>query len=299
VNKSPISTPVQNNLAGSLWVLFGGFFLVLMGTTAKSIHDDISLWQIILVRQLVLLLFLIPLFRREGRHSFRTEVLSLHLLRVFFAAIALIGGLYAVRHLSLADATVIGFSKVMFATLAAWLFFGESVGIRRFLATSVGFLGVIVVVNPNGDAFNSFGLIAIIGAAGAGVVVNVIRQLTQRESTERVILYQASLIGLLVLPLALADWLWSSPMQWLLMILVGVFSLGSQRCNITGYRLGETSFVVPMDYFRLFPAGLIGFYFFAESPNWHTLIGAMLIIGASLYTTWREVQLRKTSKVAT
>jgi len=167
-----------------------------MGTSAKMIGDDISLWQIMAIRQLVLLLFLIPLFRREGRKCFQTNVLGLHLLRVLFAAVALVCGLYAVRHLSLADATVIGFSKVMFATVAAWLLFGEGVGIRRALATTVGFAGVVVVVNPSGDAFNLSGLVAVAGAAGAGVVVNILRKLAQRESTERMILYQASLIGL-------------------------------------------------------------------------------------------------------
>ncbi|MGB0865744.1 MAG: DMT family transporter [Granulosicoccaceae bacterium] len=286
----------QNNLAGSLWVLCGGFFLVLMGTSAKMIGDDISLWQIMAIRQLVLLLFLIPLFRREGRKCFQTNVLGLHLLRVLFAAVALVCGLYAVRHLSLADATVIGFSKVMFATVAAWLLFGEGVGIRRALATTVGFAGVVVVVNPSGDAFNLSGLVAVAGAAGAGVVVNILRKLAQRESTERMILYQASLIGLMVLPFAVANWVWASPEQWLFMVLVGVFSLGSQRCNITGYRLGETSFVVPMDYFRLFPATLIGLLYFGEQLTWYTVLGATLIIGASLYTTWREIQLKRAWK---
>ena len=264
-----------------------------MGTTAKLVGDDISLWQIVLMRQLVLLIYLIPLFRREGRHSFQTDVLGLHLVRVVFAAIALLAGLYAVRHLSLADATVIGFSKVMFATVAAWLLFDERVGIRRAAATSVGFIGVVVVVNPTGDAFNFSGLIAVVGAAGAGVVVNVLRKLAQRESTKRMILYQATLIGLMVLPFALLNWVWASPMQWLFMLLVGLFSLGSQHCNITGYRLGETSFVVPMDYFRLFPAVLIGLFYFNEVPSLNTFLGASLIIGASLYTTWREIQLKK------
>lgn len=263
-----------------------------MGTAAKSIAPEISLWQIIAVRQAVLMLYLLPMFAREGRKSFQTSVLNLHLWRVAFASLALLGGMYAVRHISLADATVIGFSKVMFATLAAWLFFGEQVGVRRALATTIGFVGVVVVINPSADAMNTAGLVAVCAAAGAGAVVNVLRKLAQTETTERMILYQASLLGLLVLPLACARWIWAAPEQWLLMILVGVFSLGSQRCNITGYRLGETSYVVPMDYFRLLPAGLIGYWLFAESPSWNTFVGASLIVGASLYTTWREIQLR-------
>lgn len=286
----------QNNLSGALWVFSGGFFIILMGTTAKIIDDNISLWQIIFVRQATMLLYLTPMFLREGRDSFKTEVLGLHLSRALFAAIALIGGLYAVRHLSLADATVIGFSKVMFATLAAWLFFGEKVGIRRTLAIAVGFVGVMVVLNPDGDAFNIHGLIALAGAAGGGFVVNVLRQLAQRESTQRMILFQAVLIGLMVAPLAISSWQWASPLQWALMLLVGAFSLGSQHCNITGYRLGETSFVVPMDYFRLLPAAAIGYLLFAEVPGWQSLLGAALIITASLYTTWREIQLKKQQK---
>ncbi len=266
---------------------------MMMGTAAKSIDENISLWQIIAVRQSVLLVYLTPMFLREGRKCFETEVLGLHLLRVIFASVALLGGLYAVRNLSLADATVIGFSKVIFATLAAWLLFGERVGIRRVTATAIGFLGVVIVANPNGDAFNTAGFIAIIGACGAGVVVNLLRKLALRDTIERMILYQATLVGLIVLPLAIVEWIWVSPLQWFLLVLVGLFSLGSQYCNINGYRLGETSFVVPMDYFRILPAVAIGFWFFSESPGWHTSAGASMIIAASLYTSWREMQLKK------
>jgi len=92
------------------------------------------------------------------------------------------------------------------------------------------------------------------------------------------------------LPLAWQHWVWPTGQQTALMILIGLFSIGGQFCNITGYRLGETSFVAPVDYLRLLPAGVIGYLLFNESPGWHTLAGAILIVGASLYTTWRELR---------
>jgi len=273
--------------------MIAGFMLVMMGACAKLIGDHISLWQIILARQTVMLIFVLPLLRRQGLEGFKTPVLGLHMIRVALAAGAIGGTLYAVRHLQIADATALGFSKVLFATLAAWCVFGESFGIRRAAATVCGFIGVLIILNPGGDTFNIAGLVAILGAMSAGLVVNVLRRLARIEPTERMILYQSVMLGLLVAPCALYYWTWPSLVEWGLLIMVGVFAFAAQNCSIRGYRLGEASYVAPMDYFRLLPAVVIGIVLFQEQPSWNTFLGAALIIASSIYTTMRERQLKK------
>ncbi len=287
----------QNNIAASAWVFVGSSFFVVVGALVKLIGEAegeaISIAQILLVRQATMMLFLLPLLSQQGLSAFHTRALSLQMLRVLLATIALCGSFWALMHLPLADVTVIGFSKVMFVTVAAWLFLSEQVGIRRIMATLVGFVGVVIILDPGGDAFNIYGLAALIAAACAGLAMIVIRKLSQYDSPQQLILYQATCLGLLALPLAVYFWVWPTLVQWGLLIGIGIASYCGQFCNVTGYSRGDASFIAPIDYFRLLGAAMIGYWGFGEVPSWNTAVGAALIVGAALYTLARELKRKR------
>ena len=107
------------------------------------------------------------------------------------------------------------------------------------------------------------------------------------------ILYQGALLSLFTLPFALYYWVWPSVYEWIAFVVIGVLAYGGQYCNIMGYRVGEASFIAPFDYSRIIIAGLLGYWVFAEVPEWNTWLGAALIIGASLFTIYREMTLKK------
>lgn len=288
---------LPGNVRGGLWLLFAGLFFVIMTGLIKEVGRTIPVVEILLVRQIVMGITVAPAIARSFPNSLKTSNLRWHLLRVAGALTAMICGFTAVVHIPLADATAIGFAKSFFVTIFAILLLKEAVGFRRWSAVAVGFLGVLVMVGPSGGPADFYGFLAVIGAAAAGLVMVVIRRLSQEDSPLTILTYQAVFVGLAIAPFAIWSWVWPSPYEWLLMVAIGIVSVIGQTGNIRGFRAGEAAAIAPLDYSRLIYATIIGAVMFAEWPSTRTLIGAAIIFAASLYTMRREAQLaRKAGK---
>ena len=139
----------------------------------------------------------------------------------------------------LAEATAIGFAKSFFVTIAAIIILKEKVGPRRWIAVLIGFFGVIIMVQPGTDGFNIISLYALTGSASAGLVMVIIRKLSQTDTPTTILTYQAIAIGVLV---AIPAWYyWTSPSlnEWILLIAIGIISYGAQMLNVYAYKWGK------------------------------------------------------------
>jgi drug/metabolite transporter (DMT)-like permease len=230
--------------------------------------------------------------------SLKTNNFGLQLLRIFLALVAMGFGFTAVVNMPLADATAIGFAKSFFVTICAIFFLNEVIGIRRWFAVIIGFIGVLIVLRPGFEGFTIYGVYALIGSAGAGTVMVVIRILTRTESTISILTYQALGVGLAVAIPGMWFWIWPTPYEWALLIAMGIISYIAQMLNITAYKYGEASVMASLDYVRLIYAVLFGWLLFETLPDFWTWFGAMIIISASIYTIQRENQ-KKQEIVAT
>ncbi|MEM8838946.1 MAG: DMT family transporter, partial [Pseudomonadota bacterium] len=249
--------------------------------------------EILFFRQLFMVILVAPVIYHGLPGSLRTKSPSLQALRVVFATLAMTLGFSAFIHLPLAEATAIGFSKALFITVLAILFLKETVGIRRWMAVIVGFVGVLLMIWPPGgwsdlSGVNIWSLAALGGAAAAGLVMVVIRRLTQIDQKITILSYQALFVGLLMIPPTLYYWVTPTLEEWFWLAVLGVVSVGAQACNINAYKDGEATAVSSIDYSRLVYAALLGFLLFEEIPQINTLVGASIIIAASLYTLRRE-----------
>ncbi len=248
--------------------------------------------EIILIRQIVMTAIVAPVIISGLPGSLKTQRPDLHVVRVTCASIAMLAGFTAIIHLPLADATAIAFSKTFFLTIFAILFLGETVGRHRWAATAIGFLGVVIILQPGGDTgFNIYAAMAVGSAASAGVVMIIIRKLSQVERPVTILTYQAVFVGLIMLPIALYHWVTPTLEEWGLLMLVGMASWAGQMCNIRAFRAGEASAIAALDYARLIYATVIGFLVFGELPKPVTYAGAALIVAGALYTVWRENRL--------
>ncbi|ADZ69889.1 DMT family transporter [Polymorphum gilvum] len=277
------------NTVGALWILAAAFLFTVMAALIKLAGERLSVFQILLVRQSVMILVVAPVILRGLPGSLYTKRPSLQALRVICAATAMICGFTAVIHMPLADATAISFSKTFFITVFAILFLGETVGRHRWAATIVGFLGVLLMLRPQGDGFvDIYAVLALVGAAGAGMVMIILRILTRTDQPSTILTYQALFVGLIALGPALYLWIPPTPQEWALLIVTGLVSWAGQMCNIRAFRAGEATAIASLDYTRLLYATAIGIVVFGDWPASVTLAGAALIIAASLYTVRRE-----------
>lgn len=281
---------LPNNVKGGIILMFAAAGFGLMIALIKLAGERLHVGQILLVRQLVMTVVVAPVILKDFPGSLKTNVPVLQVLRIVLALIAMGFGFTAAIHMPLADATAIGFAKSFFVTICAIFFLKEIIGWRRWMAVIVGFLGVLVVLRPGLEGFTIYGLYALIGAAGAGAVMVVIRLLTRTEKTTSILTYQALGVGLAVLLPGIYYWQAPTAFEWGILIVMGLISYVAQILNINAYRYGEASVMASLDYVRLIYSVFFGYFLFNTLPDIWTWLGAMIIIGASIYTIHREGQ---------
>ncbi|MTI19221.1 DMT family transporter [Rhodobacteraceae bacterium RKSG542] len=280
---------LPGNVRGILWALLGTVLFAIMGALVKLLGERLHVTQILVFRQLFMLVISLPVIIRGLPGSLRTKAPMLHAARVVLATGAMVMGFSAVIELPLADSTVIGFSRTFFLTVFAIFFLGEVVGVHRWAATILGFIGVLIIVQPGGGSeFNIYTVIALAGAACAAIVGIILRKVSQLDPPITILTFQAAFVGLLLTPFAIYYWTPMSQGDWIILAALGAVSWMAQMCNIQAMKAGEATVVAPMDYTRIVYASIISVVVFGVWPEWTTYVGASIIIGASLYTMHRE-----------
>ena len=277
-------TALPGNLRGTLWILGAGLFFTVMMALIKEAGEQISVFQILFLRQLTMTLAVSPVLIKNAPDIFYTRHLRLHAARVILALVAMTAGFTAVIYLPLANVTALTFAKSIFVTIFAVWFLAETADRARWLAVLLGFAGVLVMVKPGAAGLNIFVLLAVLSAASAAVVMVLIRRIAQTDRPTTILAYQAIFVGVVAAFPAFYFWTPPSPLEWAMMIAIGLLSVAGQYCNIQAFKAGEASAIAPMDYSRLIYATLIGWWIFAELPNPTTVAGAALIVVASVIT---------------
>lgn len=293
------------NVRGALTILlaaafFAGMTLVIkllgQGDYARG-REAMNVTQILFLRQCGMTLMLLPQIVAHWPDNFRTNAPGWQAARVGFALIAMTCGFTAVINMPLADATAIGFAKSFFTTAFAILILGEVVGWRRWTATFVGFLGVLVMIRPFGlggsEGVSPYAIYALAGAAAAGLVMVIIRRLSRTDSNVTILTFQAVFVGLAMAVPAFVFWVWPTPAEWALVAALGVLSIAGQWLNIQAYRVGEASVMAVLDYARLIYATLLGWLVFATLPDAWTWVGAAIVVAAAVYIVYREAVRRQ------
>jgi len=272
------------NLRGSVFMISALLVYAVMVAGIKHVGQAIPLVQILLIRQVIMTAILLLFAAGSLRRALHTERLGLQVFRSVITLLSMLCGFTAVVKIPLAQATAIGFSQVLFVTIAAVLVLKEAVDGRRWAATIIGFIGVLIMLRPGTDGLDVYALLSVAGAIfGAGITVSV-RKLAASERTDTILLYQGIvLIALLAVP----TWLWwqpPTPDQWFWLVVLSVFGTAGQWLITRAYQVGEAAALAPLDFSRLLLASFTGFVFFAEIPALTTWIGAVIVIGATLYT---------------
>ncbi len=288
---------LSDNLKGALVLMLAALGFSIMVTLIKVAGERLPIVQILLVRQLIMTIILTPLVFRGFPGSLRTNRPVLQLTRVALALVAMLCGFTAIVHLPLADATALGFAKSFFVTIFAVLFLHETVGPHRWTAIAIGFLGVLIMLQPGTSGFSIYGLYSIVAAAAAGGVMVIIRILSRTEASNTILAFQAIGVGVIMLVPAALQWVAPTPAEWLLLIGIGAVSFIAQKANIYAYTYGEASLLASLDYVRLIYVTIIGWFIFHHLPDANTVAGALVIVLASIYTVHREARRRRQARI--
>ena len=280
-----------------------GFLYMFLSVCAFSFMDLIVKWsdnypigEVIFFRGffgLIPIFLLIP--RERLRNFYQTKRHKLHFQRCLSGLIALIAIFIALRKLPLATVVSISFAAPIFITIMSIFFLNEKVGVYRWLAVLVGFIGIVFITEPNLNSFNIYYLYPIIFCIGLSYVAIVIRRLSLTEPIWLIGFYFSFTImmtSFLTLPYG---WIMPSLKDFILLSLVGILGGAANLLLTQSYKFSEVSLVSPLKYLSLLFAIFFGYLIWNEIPSYKTLVGASLVILSSIIIFRREIYLKKTS----
>lgn len=279
---------LPNNTKGIIFLMLASLIFSIMALLIKILGQRIHITQILFVRQIGMILMISPAILRNFPGSLRTTRPGLQAARIAFSLVAMLCSFTAIIYMPLADATALFFAKSFFVTIFAVWFLSEVVGVYRWSAVFVGFAGVLIVLQPGTDNFSIFGVLSLIGAAGAGAVMILLRILTRTDSPETIMTYGSLGVGAVMLIPGIYFWQELNRTEYALIALVTVVSFYGQKLNIHAYKNGEASMLASLDYLRLIWATFFGFLFFNQLPGIWTWVGAAIVIASAIFMIYRE-----------
>ena len=278
-----------------------GFFYMFISVCAFSLMDVLVKWsdtypvgQVLFFRGfcgIIPILFLIP--KDRYLDFYKTNRSLLHLKRCFAGLIALVSIFIALRNLPLAIVVSISFAAPIFTTIFSIFLLNEKVGLYRWLAVLVGFIGIIIITEPGFSSFNIYFIYPIIFCLGLSYVAIAIRQLSTTEPVWLISLYFSIAITLASLVTLPYGWVIPNFGDLILLMLIGVFGGVANLWLGQSYKLAEVSLVSPLKYLALVFAIAFGYFIWGEIPSFKTLLGAALVIISSIIIFRREIYLKK------
>ena len=278
-----------------------GFLYMFMSICAFSLMDLIVKWsadypigQVLFFRGFFGIVFYFFIIPRKRLHDFyQTKRPGLHTLRCVSGLIALVAIFIALRELPLATVVSISFAAPIFTTILSIFLLNEKVGIFRWLAVFIGFIGILVITEPGISELNIYYVFPIIFCLGLSYVAITIRQLSSTEPVWLISFYFSLSITILSFFTIPQGWIMPSLNHFLLLSLIGVFGGVANLWLSQSYKYSEVSLVTPLKYLALVFAIIFGYYIWEEIPTIKTLGGAFLVIVSTLIIFRREIYKKK------
>jgi drug/metabolite transporter (DMT)-like permease len=274
---------------GIALVLASTVFLGTSDVTAKYLSATLPSIEITWIRFLVFALIMTPaMMPGSPLFAMQTGRLGLHLLRgmtILGSSLFFISGL---RFLPIAEASATGFVAPLFVTALSIIFLSEKVGMRRWIATAVGLIGVLIILRPGTGAFHPAAFFPLVSALAWACTLIITRMMSGTERAVTVMAY-SSIVGLCILS-ALVPFVWVTP-TWhdiAFGILIGVASTAGQWIVVLAFRYADASVLAPFSYTQLLWVSVLGYFIFGEVPDAYTITGAAFIVASGLYTAHRE-----------
>ena len=235
--------------------------------------------------------FLIP--RERYFNFYKTNRPFLHFKRCLSGLVAIVAIFIALRNLPLATVVSITFAAPIFTTIMSIFFLSEKVGLYRWLAVIVGFIGILIISEPGFSSLNFYYIYPIIFCFGLSYVAIAIKQLSSTEPIWLIGLYFSFSIMIMSFFTLPQGWILPNLKDLFLLCMVGILGGLANLWLTQSYKFSDVSLVTPLKYLALLFAIFFGYIFWNEIPTTKTLIGAMLVIISSVIIFRREFYLKK------
>ncbi len=284
----PAGATATSDGVAVILVLTAAACFVGMTSTVKFLSTDYSTVQIVWGRYLAHFVIVVVMLGSHLPLILRPDRPATQVARSLMMFGATASSFLALRYLPLAEVASIMFLTPIFVTALAALALSETVGIRRWSAVAIGFLGALVIVRPGFEAVHPAVLAAIVCTV-CYALYQIMTRVVGDTAPPLVSLFYSCLVGTVV-STAAVPFFWQTPdlAGWALLALSGAFGAAGHLAMIGALARAPASFVTPFSYSQLIWATIVGFWLFGELPDAWTFLGAALIAGSGLYVLHRE-----------
>ncbi len=291
---------LSDNIRGALLMMGAMCAYTFNDAFMKALADELPLFQAILFRGIGAVICLVVMCKMLGQLRFDLTAQDWKL--VLLRTAGEVGGTYffltALFHMPIANVSAILQALPLAVSLAAAVFLGEALGWRRLTAICVGFVGVLLIIQPGGADFSFFSLYAL-GAVGCVTLRDVVVRRMSRD-VPSVLVALVAAVGVTTMGAvgsAFTEWASFTPTSALQLAGATGFLIFGYIASVSAMRFGEIGFVAPFRYTSLLVALVLGALIFGEWPNSLAMIGATIVVATGLFTLYRETKLRVGQRV--
>ena len=285
---TPVEATRSDPLGGALWMLGSTVFFTAMTAMIRYVSGSIDPLEIVFFRNLFGLVVLLPWLMRHGKVSLNTRRLPLYSLRAVVGLIAMICWFTAISQMNLGDAVALSFTAPMFATVGAVFLLSEIVRVRRWVAVLAGFTGAMVILRPGFAEIPPAAYFVLLSSMMMGLSVCLVKLLAKTEQVMAIVFTMVLMLTPVSLIPALFVWQTPDLIQFAWLTAIGACGTLGHICITRAFSMAEATAVLPYDFMRLPLMAVLAWLVFDQVLDVWTGVGAIIIIGASIYIAHRE-----------
>ena len=277
-----------------LLAVLGYILFVLFDTLNKKLTGSYHVSQIIFVNSISALL---PIFLftqlRNGWVKLKKVKLKIHFFRSLLMFLAMLAFITSLRHLSLVVMYSVAFTAPLMLTIGANLFLGEKVGWRRYTAIIVGFLGVVISLDPFNEPLNKYIYLTFLAPLFVSISWLIVRKYGQTENVFSFLIYGKVFLLLFSGFFLITNFVTMNLNDFIVNFTSGIIRGIALIFIINSARHLPSSLFAPTQYIQIFAGAALGFFIFGDIPTLNNYLGNILIIAAGIYIIVREITLSK------
>ena len=281
----------QNERIGILLMIITTIVFASQDGLSKYLATEYNVYMVVMIRYWFFAAFVISMSSRRTGGIKRVAKTKSPILQIFRSVILVAEmciTILAFTLLGLAETHAIFASYPLIIAMLSGPILGEYVGWRRWLAISVGFIGILIILNPGNGIFSPYALVPLAGAILFALYGLLTRYVGQYDNSSTSFFWTGVVGSIAMTVIGLNFWDPVSRSDWSIMLLLSASGVVGHYLLIKCYEVAEASAVQPFAYLQLIWASMIGIIIFEEQITTNVLIGACIIVGAGLFTLWRE-----------
>lgn len=269
-----------------------------MHVLVRDLSSEINPIQIAFYRNVIGFMMLFPFLLRQDRSLWVTKQPKLQFFRAIIGTCALLSWFTALGMMPVGDATAISFVTVLFVTIGAALVLKEKIGVRRWTAILIGFVGTLIIIRPGSGVLGTGALVALMSTVFWAAALICVKILSRTDSSITMVFYANVFFTIFSFIPALFFWTWPTFEQNMWLLLIGVMATLAHLCMAQSLKMADATAVAPVDYTRMLFAAGVGYLMFGEFPDVMTWVGGTVIFLSTVYITYRESRAKKAAAVS-